>query len=90
MTLRELLDGVITAPFTVTRQSEEYRVINQAEVDLKVANYQNGLLRKALGMYADPTFYDDQDLPPTSKASIDRGAHAEWILRMTSPDSEFA
>ena len=86
MTLRELLDSVVKGPFTVTRQSEEYHILNQAEVDLKVASYQVGLLRKALAMYADPTFYDDQDLPPTSKASIDRGAHAEWILRMTSTE----
>lgn len=88
MTLRELLNGIVAAPLTVTRQSEEYRIINQAEVDLNVANYQVGLLRKALSMYADPAFYDDQDLPATSKASVDKGAHADWILRMTNLDSE--
>jgi hypothetical protein len=85
-TLREILDLINTAPLTIDRRSDEYRVLNQAEVDLKIANHQIPLLRAALAKYADPTFYD-AGLDPTSKASVDRGSHAEWVLRMTDPNA---
>ena len=85
-TLREVLDLINTAALTIDRRSDEYRALVQADVDLKVAAHQIPLLRAALAKYADPTFYDE-GLPATSKASLDRGSHAEWVLRMTDPNA---
>mgnify|MGYP003483084265 CR=1 FL=1 len=85
MTLTEVRDLIRVAPLTIERTSAEYAAINQACADLTVANHQIPLLRAALAKYAAPTFYD-AGLDPTSKASADRGAHAEWILRMTDPN----
>ena len=84
--LETLRDDLRVAPLTLDRTSEGYAAINQACADLKVANHQIPLLRTALAKYADPTFYDE-GLPATSAASVDRGSHAEWVLRMTDPNA---
>ena len=90
--VKELEDGMLVVQQKFSALLEENAdlklALSNASADLNTERYRVKLLKEGLSFYLPGPFWDT--VVQDTKADIDQGKHAEWILRLAADEHDTA